>query len=75
VLGLETRSVTGRREVHVKVAAMTATTHNRFDESQTGELLEGKLHEQFLWEGAGNGPDICRGTAPVPYPTETPGFD
>src|SRR6185437_14037449 len=35
---------------------MTATTHNPLDESYSGELLEGKLHEQFLWGGAGNGP-------------------
>ena len=35
---------------------MTATTHNPCDESHPGELLEGKLHEQFLWGGAGNGP-------------------
>lgn len=40
----------------MKVAVMTGTTHNPFDESHTGELLEGKLHEQFLWGGAGNGP-------------------
>jgi RNA-directed DNA polymerase len=40
----------------VKVAVMTETTHNPFDESHTGELLEGKPHEQFLWGGAGNGP-------------------
>ncbi len=32
---------------------MTATTHNPFDESHAGELLEGKPHEQFLWGGAG----------------------
>jgi hypothetical protein len=43
----------------VKVAVMTETTHNPFDESHTGELLEGKLHEQFLWGGAGNGPRSC----------------
>ena len=39
----------------MKVAAMTATIYNPFDESHSGELLEGKLHEQFLWGGAGNG--------------------
>jgi hypothetical protein len=50
----------------VKVTVMTATTHNPSDESHTGELLEGKPPEQFLWGGAGNGP---QGTAPVPYPT------
>src|SRR4029077_21083359 len=33
-----------------------------------GELLEGKPHEQFLWGGAGNGPNHVSGTAPVPYP-------
>ncbi len=38
---------------------MTATTHNPLDESHAGELLEGKLHEQFLWGGAGNEPRSC----------------
>jgi hypothetical protein len=38
---------------------MTATTHNPFDESHTGELLAGKPPEQFLWGGAGNGPRFC----------------
>jgi hypothetical protein len=38
---------------------MTATTHNPFDESHTGELLAGKPPEQFLWGGAGNGPKSC----------------
>jgi hypothetical protein len=60
VLGLETPYIAGPREAHVKVAVMTAPTHNPFDESHSGELLEGKLHEQFLgcvWGGgAGNGP-------------------
>ena len=37
-----------------------------------GELLEGKPHEQFLWGGAGNGPGLVSGTAPVPYPTAGP---
>jgi hypothetical protein len=40
----------------VKVAAVTETTHNPFEESHTGELLAGKPPEQFLWGGAGNGP-------------------
>ncbi len=43
----------------MKVAAMTATTHNPFDESHAGELLEGKPPEQFLWGGAGNGLRSC----------------
>jgi hypothetical protein len=41
---------------------MIATTHNPFDESRSGALLEGKLHEQCLWGGAGNGP----GSSSVP---------
>jgi hypothetical protein len=43
----------------VKVAAMTAPTHNPSDESHTGELLAGKPPEQFLGGGAGNGPSSC----------------
>ncbi len=43
----------------MKVAVMTVTTHNPLDESHAGELLEGKLHEQFLWGGAGNEPRSC----------------
>jgi hypothetical protein len=51
----------------VKVAAATATTHNPFDESHTGELLAGKPPEQFLWGGAGNGPRPFRYRAsPLP---------
>jgi hypothetical protein len=51
---------------------MTATTHNPFDESYPGELLEGKLHEQFLWEGVGNGPGVLPRYRANPLPDWCP---
>jgi hypothetical protein len=33
-----------------------------------GELLEGKLHEQFLWGGAGNGQTLNRRHRASPSP-------
>jgi len=56
------------REALVKVAAITVTTHKPFDESRTGELLEGKLHEQFLWGGLKRVGHLPRYRA-SPYPT------
>ncbi len=51
------------------MAAMTATTHNPFDETHWASCLRENLTSSSYGEGLETGCGFSRGTAPVPYPT------
>jgi hypothetical protein len=53
----------------VKVADLTATTHNPSDEIHWASCLRENLTSSSYGEGLETGCGFSRGTAPVPYPT------
>ena len=46
--------------------------HAALDVAGAGDVLSGNapVFDPTLWGGAGNGPSLDSGTAPVPYPTD-----
>src|ERR1035437_10124560 len=68
-LGLENPSLALRNGIRVKVAAMTATTHNPSEEPCWVSRLRENFTSGSYGEELETGPAARSGTAPVPYPT------
>jgi hypothetical protein len=69
VLGLENPSLALRNGLRVKVAAMTATTHNPSEEPCWVSCLRENFMSSSYGEELETGPAARSGTAPVPHPT------